>query len=144
MVDLEKHKKYFLLFVEMGFIAVNQADEDAALKLFKTAEILNPENSFPKIGLGYLHLHKLELKQACKLFEEVLSKEPTNEMAKTLLGISLSMTPDKGIKGEKILQEAVNKADDPAIKTCASTALSFVDKFIKKSKSPMEVKKEEK
>jgi hypothetical protein len=38
-----KHfKEDWLLFTECGFIAVNQADEDAALKLFKAGEMLNP------------------------------------------------------------------------------------------------------
>ena len=37
---LDKDRLYwFKVFLELGFIAVNQADEDAALKLFHAAEI---------------------------------------------------------------------------------------------------------
>lgn len=132
------HKKFtedFILLVEAGFIAVNQADEDAALKLFRAGELLKPENSLPKIGFGYLHLHKLELKQAVKHFQEVLDKEPNNEMAKTFLGLATSMMPEGAMKGEKILEQTL-KSNDPLIKRLSGTAIDFVDRFIKKSPGP--------
>lgn len=140
MTHLEKYKKDFFLFLEGGFIAINQADEDSAIKLFKAAEILDPKNSLIKIGLGYLHLHKLELKAAIDTFEAVLKKEPQNEMAKTFLGIALSWTPTDTMKGEKLLAET-KKSKDSSIKTLSKSALDFVDKFIKKEPSPVEVKK---
>src|SRR3990167_1450794 len=98
MSDLSKFKDHFILLSEAGFVAVNQADEDAAIKLFKAAEILNSKSLLPRIGMGYLHFHKLELKRACAIFEEVLEKDPTNEMARTFLGMCLSLTPDLGAK----------------------------------------------
>lgn len=140
MERLEKYKKDFILFLEAGFIAINQADEDSAIKLFKAAEILDPKNTLIKIGQGYLHLHKLELKQAIDVFEGVLKKEPGNEMAKTFLGIALSWTPTDTMKGEKLLTETTKSKDDP-IKKLSMTALDFVEKFIKKEPSPVEVKK---
>ena len=60
MSNLKKYKEDWLLFTEAGFIAVNQADEDAAIKLFRAGETLNPENTLPQVGIGYLHLHKLD------------------------------------------------------------------------------------
>ncbi len=137
MSDIEKFKEHFTLLLEAGFIAVNQADEDSALKLFKAAALLNPESSLPKIGRGYLHLHKLELKQSCKCFKEVLEKDPTNDMAKTFLGLALTFTTDQVSEGEKILTETATKAEDGQIKGLAETALDFVDKFVKKSSPPM-------
>src|SRR3984957_17046402 len=103
---LQKYKEHFILFGEAAFIAINQADEDAAIKLFKAAELLQPDNILPKIGMGYLHLCKLELKQAAKLFEEILVKDPHNEMARAFLGLSLSLNPAELTKGEKVLEEA--------------------------------------
>jgi lipopolysaccharide biosynthesis regulator YciM len=144
MTQLEKYKDQFILFCEAGFIAVNQADEDAATKLFKASMLLNPKNVLPSIGMGYMHLCKLELKQACKLFEEVLAKEPSNEMAKTFLGLSLSLTPNEVTKGEKILEESAHKAHDPMVKNLAHTAIDFVEKFVKKSPTPMQNPKPEK
>jgi hypothetical protein len=136
MGQLQKFKDHFILLVEAGFIAVNQADEDAATKLFKASEMLNPENTLPKVGLGYMHLCKLELKQACKLFDEVLRKEPNNEMAKAFLGLSMALNPAEVVKGEKILEETAKKAHDPNIKTLANTAIDFVEKFVKKAPAP--------
>lgn len=133
MKKTEDFKKHFVLLLEAGFVAVNQADEDSALKLFKAASLLNPSSSLPHIGLGYLHLHKLELKQACKAFEDVLAKEPHNEMAKAFLGLSLTMTTDRVAEGEKILTEAASHSSDQQVKTLADSALVFVDKFVKKN-----------
>jgi hypothetical protein len=135
MASWKDYQTDWILFLEAGFIAVNQADEASALKLFTAAELLNPSSVMPKIGFGYLNLHKLELKKACKSFEEVLKKEPDNEMAKTLLGISMSFSPKLLVKGEKILEEQVRKSRDPDIKRLSETAIDFVDKFIKKGGS---------
>lgn len=133
MKKLEDFKKHFVLLLEAGFVAVNQADEDSALKLFKAASLLNPNSTLPHIGLGYLHLHKLELKQACKAFEDVLAKEPQNDMAKAFLGLSLTMTTDRVAEGEKILTETAEHSTDQQVKTLADSALVFVDKFVKKN-----------
>jgi tetratricopeptide (TPR) repeat protein len=132
---IKNYKEDFILLSEAGFIAVNQADEDAALKLFRAAELLNPTNVLPKLGFGYLHLHKLELKQAVKAFEEVLEQDPHNDMAKAFMGLSMSMMPNAIDKGEKILEQTL-KSKDPMIKRLAGTAIDFVEKFVKKSPGP--------
>lgn len=138
MANIQKFKDHFILLCEAGFIAVNQADEDAATKLFKASELLKPENSLPKLGLGYMHMMKLELKQACKLFDDVLAKEPNNEMAKAFLGLSYALTASDMNKGENLLEETAQKAEDPMIKNLANTALDFVEKFIKKAPTPVQ------
>jgi Flp pilus assembly protein TadD len=130
--NLEKAKEDFILMAEAGFIAINQADEDAALKLFRAAQLLKPDNSLPKIGMGYLHFLKLELKQASKLFQEVIALEPHNDMAKAFLGLSTALTPNEATKGEKILEEAKH-SKDPNIKKMAASAIDFVEKFVKKA-----------
>ncbi|MBM3192222.1 MAG: SctF chaperone SctG [Chlamydiae bacterium] len=136
MSDLTKFKDHFVLLLEAGFIAVNQADEDSATKLFKAAALLNPENTLTQIGFGYLYLHKLELKQASNIFETILKKEPRNEMAKALLGLTLTLSSDELTKGEQILHDTAKGSSDTQIKTLAESALDFVEKFVKKS-SPM-------
>ncbi len=80
-----------------------------------------------------MHLHKLELKVACQYFEEVLQKEPDNDMAQTFLGIALSLTPDKVAKGEAMLEKAAKSTSDSQVKKVADTTLDFVEKFVKKS-----------
>lgn len=138
MTELAKFKEHFILFAEAGFIAINQADEDAAIKLFKAAELLDPKNGLPKIGMGYLHLCKLELKQAAKIFEDILTSDPQNDMAKAFLGLSLSLNPKDVDRGEKVLKESAHDAKDPMVKDLANNALEFVEKFVKKPGLPTE------
>lgn len=137
-MDLNKYKDHFITMVEAGFIAVNQADEDSATKLFKASELISPDNVLPKIGQGYPHLCKLELKQACKIFDDVLAKDPNNEMAKAFLGLSYSLNPTEVTKGEAILEEASKKAKDPMVKDLATSAIEFVEKFVKKAPTPVQ------
>jgi len=141
MTFIEKNKKKdFILLLEAGFIAVNQADEVSARRLFNAAAVLNPESTLPKVGIGYLHLHKLELKQACELFENALKEDPNNEMAKTFLGLSLGFTPKGVTKAEQIL-EGTAQSKDTLIHNLSVSALDFIDKFVKKEPSPYEGKK---
>lgn len=133
----KEYEQDFILLLESGFIAVNQSDEDASTKLFKAAQVLKPESTLPKVGMGYLHLHKLEIKQAVELFETVLEKEPDNEMAKTFLGLCLSFTPKGVEKAEKIL-ESTCKSKESLIQNLSQSALTFIDTFIKKSPTPVE------
>ncbi len=140
MSILNEYKEDFLLLIEAGFIAINQTDEDAAVKLFKAAEAIDNTNSLIQIGMGYLALHKLELKKAITAFEAVLKKEPNNDMAKAFLGIAISMTPKNMQKGEKMLEETL-KSDDKEVKKLANIALDFIDKFVKKEPTPVEGKK---
>lgn len=135
---LDTYRSDFILLCEAGFIAVNQMDEQAAINLFKASSLLKPENTLPRVGMGYMYLLQLRLKEACATFSEVLEKEPENEMAKTFLGISLSFSPNEVAKGEKILTESAKKSKDPAVKTLADSALNFVDKFVKKPINVME------
>jgi len=144
MGQLQKYKDHFILLAEAGFIAINQGDEDAAMKLFKASEILNPDSHLPHIGQGYLHLCKLELKQAVKVFEDILAKDPTNEMAKTFMGLSLSLNPAEVAKGEKVLEESAKSCQDPLMKDLAKNALEFVEKFVKKTPSPAQAPMESK
>lgn len=139
MANLQKYSDHYITFVEAGFIAVNQMDEDSAIKLFRAAEMLQPQNFLPKVGIGYLHLCKLELRQACKCFEEVLARDPYNEMAKTFLGLSMALIPSDSMKGEKILSEETVKGKDSALKHLAKDAIDFVEKFVKKSPTPAQL-----
>jgi lipopolysaccharide biosynthesis regulator YciM len=138
MAQLQKYKDDFVLLLESGFIAASQTDEDAATKLFRAAQILQPENVMPKVGYGYIHLLKLELNQACKKFEEVLKSDPHNEMARAMLGLSTSLTVKEADKGEKILKEAMKNTNDPSVKNMASTAIDFVEKYVKKQPTPVQ------
>ncbi len=136
MGQLDKYKHDFKLLLEGGFFAANQADEDAAKKCFSAAQALQPSNTMPKVGFGYIHLLKLELKQACGIFEEIISKEPSNEMARALLGLSFALTTKDVSKGEKLLLEAEKNSSESTVKQMTKTAIDFIDRFIKKAPTP--------
>ncbi len=138
MSKMQAYKDDFVLLLETGFIAAGQADEDAASKLFRAAQLLSPENVLPKVGFGYVHLLKLELKQACKMFEDVLKVDPDNQMARALLGLSTSLTIKEVDKGEKLMEEALKLSKDPAVKNMARTGIEFVEKFVKKQPTPVQ------
>ena len=143
MSVLDQYKDDKLLFLEAAFIATNQTDESSSLKLFAAAKLLDKNNLMIEIGYGYLALHKLELKEAISKFESVLKKDPKNEMAKTFLGIAISLTQKDLLKGEKILHET-SQSDDKEVKKLAGIALDFIDKFLKKEPSPVETQKAKK
>jgi hypothetical protein len=141
---LQQYKDDYILMAESAFIAINQGDEDAASKLFKASELLNPDNILSKVGVGYMHLCKLELKQAAKSFEDILALDPHNEIARTFLGLSLSLNPTECAKGEKVLEESLKLAKDPMVKGLAKSSLEFVEKFVKKTPSPAEAQMQHK
>lgn len=132
MIQWQKYEEDFFLLVEAGFIAVNQGDEDSSLKLFRAAEMLKPDHSLPKVGFGYIHFHKLELKQACHYFQKVLETQPDNEMANAFLGLAMALSPDMITKGEVLLEKAAHSKDSN-IQNLGSSALKFVEDFIKKA-----------
>lgn len=138
MKGLTHWNEDFVLLLECGFIAVNQNDEDSAEKLFDATHTLQPDNLMSEVGHGYMHLMKLELKQACEKFEKILKKDPDNHMAQALLGLSLCFTPKGVSKGEKHL-EAAHKSKDKEVKKMSETALDFVETYVKKAPSPAEV-----
>lgn len=138
MSKLQSYKDDFVLLLESGFIAAGQTDEDAASKLFRAAQLLNQHSVLPKVGFGYVHLLKLELKQACKLFDEVLKADPENHMAQALLGLSTALTIKEADKGEKILEKAIKETKDSSVKKMAQTGIEFIEKFIKKQPTPVQ------
>lgn len=136
MTKWKTYDEDFFVIVEAGFIAVNQGDEDSSWKLFKAAEMLRPDQMLPIIGYGYIHLHKLELKQACECFQKVLDKEPHNEMASAFLGLCMALSPNQVAKGETLLEKSA-ASKDPFIKDLGASALKFVDEFVKKTPGPV-------
>jgi len=142
MSELAEFKDDFSLFIEAGFIAVKQLDETSALRLFDAAQVLNPDHSAPKIGIGYVALNKLEVKQATKIFTEVTEKEPTNWLAQTFLGICYLLTKPKRKKGEKLIHEAIEKTTDPTVKSLGTISLEWAEKDLYKAGAPFFAPKE--
>ena len=127
----------FALLIEAGFIAVKQLDEVSATRIFCAAQILNRHSTAPQIGLGYIALNKLEIKQATATFEMILQKEPENHLAQTFLAMCFLLTKSKRKKGEKMLQEILAVTTDPTIKNLAQIAIEWSAKDLSaKNKAP--------
>lgn len=133
---IEDFKEDFALLIEAGFVAVKQLDETSASRIFNAAQVINPTSTAPQIGLGYIALNKLEIKKATTIFEQVVEKEPTNYLAQTFLGMCFLLNKPKRKKGEKLIQEAMEKSDDPTIKNLGSVSLQWADKDLNDLKSP--------
>lgn len=136
---IKNHKKDFVLLLEAGFVAIMHQDEDSAVKLFKAAEILDRDNVMPKIGLGYMHLLKLELKPAIVHVKQALLKDPHNEFAQALLGVCLTFSNDMSAEGADMLHKTHDKTKDPEIRKLTQNATNFYENFIKAPPSPSEI-----
>jgi len=125
---LDYFSEDFALFVEAGFVAVKQLDEIAARRLFKAANTLNPDNPAPQLGLGYIALNKLRVKEATGIFVEIIQKDPEHHLARALLGVAYLLTPNKKKEGEQLILEAKKSCDDPTIKNLAEVCLDWQKK----------------
>jgi hypothetical protein len=143
--NLQDFNEDFALLIEAGFIAVKQLDETSASRIFNAAQVMSPDSTAPQVGLGYIALNKLEIKEATKIFEIILKKETENYLAQTFLGICFLLNKPKRKKGEKLIQEAMGKSTDPTIKNLGQLSLEWVEKDLKKEKAPFfaSIKKEE-
>lgn len=135
---LEFFSEDYSLFIEAGFIAVKQLDEIAGRRLFKAAEVLNPDNPASQLGLGYIALNKLHVTEAASIFEAILKKDPEHHLAQALLGVSYLLSQDKKKRGEQLILEAKDKCDDPTIKNLADVCLDWLKKdLVIKSLPPL-------
>jgi len=141
---LDYFREDFTLLIEAGFVAVKQLDEIAARRLFKAAELLNPDNPAPQLGLGYVALNKLQINEASKLFEGILKQHSDHCLAQALLGICYMMSKTKRKKGEKLIMEAKEKSDDPTIKNLADVCMEWANSDLKaKEFSPLALSSEQ-
>jgi predicted Zn-dependent protease len=136
-ITLQEFKEDFALLIEAGFIAVKQLDEIAARRLFKAAELLNPDNPASQLGLGYIALNKLQVTDATKIFESILKKEPDHHLAEALLGICMLLTKGKLKKGEKMILDAKTKSNDPTVKNLADVCIQWAEKDLQKKNSSL-------
>lgn len=136
---LEDFKEDFALLIEAGFIAVKQLDETSAKRIFEAAQALRPDSQAPKMGMGSIALSKLDIKEAVRIYGEVLEKEPENYLAQTFLGLAhlLSKNQPDHKKGEKLIREAMEKTTDPTAKRLGTDSLQWFEKEKdKKNKAP--------
>lgn len=134
--QLDVFKEDFALLIEAGFIAVKQLDETDARRIFTAAQALNKTSSAPQIGLGYIALNKLEVKEAAKIFQEVLNIEPENYLAQTFLAICYLLVKNKREEGEKMIQSILEKTQEQTIINLCNISLEWAEKDLANMKKP--------
>ncbi len=133
---IEIFKEDFSLLIEAGFVAVKQLDAMSSSRIFVAAQMISPGHTAPQIGLGYIALNQLNVKEATHIFETIVEKDPENSLAQTFLGISYLLSKPKRKKGEKLIKDAMDSTDDPTIKNLGEISLEWADKDLKKAKAP--------
>ena len=133
---LEPYKEDFALLIESGFVAVKQLDEPCATRLFHAAQLLNPTSPAPEVGLGYIALNKLEIKEAIEIFRGVIRKDPTHHLAQTFLGMCYLLTDDLHEEGVKLIKSAIKETTDPTIVNLGEIALQWNEKDLRKKGAP--------
>ncbi|MGM0439573.1 MAG: tetratricopeptide repeat protein [Chlamydiota bacterium] len=133
---LQPFQEDFKLMVEAGFMAVKQLNEDHAKKLFNAAQLLRPDDVNPQIGLGYIHLNKMEHKPAVEIFSKVCEKESENYLAQAFLGMAYLLSKKTNDKGEELLKDAKQKSDNPTVANLADVSLEWNRKDLKNTKAP--------
>lgn len=118
MVSLQDFKEDLPLLVELGLIAIKQGDEESAKKLFNAVGVIDPQNMAKKMGYGLIFLHKMDIHNAQKSFEEVLKVEKTNWRAKAFLAFSYILA---------VLQEGSNEDKRKSLQTGAEMAQEVID-----------------
>jgi len=134
---LQAFAEDYALLIEAGFVAIKQCDEIAARRLFKAAEVLNPENPASKVGFGYIELNKLRVSQATEIFGTIVKDHPEHHLARALLGVTYLLTPDKREEGKKLIIEAGEKSNDPTMKNLSSVCIEWVNKDLQNKPLPV-------
>jgi len=133
---LEELKEDFPLLIEAGFVAIKQLDAISASRIFVAAQMISPDHVAPKIGLGYIALNQLNVKEATEIFEFVAEKEPENKLGQTFLGICYLLSKLKRKKGEKLIKSAIESTEDPTVKALGEVSLKWAERDLKKMKTP--------
>jgi hydroxymethylpyrimidine pyrophosphatase-like HAD family hydrolase len=128
----EKYKDHFILFIEAGFIAVNQMDEASALRLFHAAKLINPHALINDLGMGYFHLCRLEITKCLEHLDRILKQEPHNEIALAFKAMALTMSTDKVKEGHKLLEE-LKRSHNKDVEQFSHQGLEFIEKYVKKT-----------
>jgi hypothetical protein len=132
MNQMENYEQDFGILVEAGFIAVKQGDEDSAVKLFKAAQVVNPQHNAPKIGFGYIALNKLEIPEAIEIFESIVNNENDNFLAKTFLGLCLMLEKTDMERGSNLVNEVLKGCKDESVIQFAQETVRWKKEYFEK------------
>jgi hypothetical protein len=111
--------------------------------LFNAVGIIDPQNMAKKMGYGLISLHKMDIRNAQKSFNEILAVEQTNWRAQAFLAFSyiLSVLQDGSNeekinalrKGAELSQEVLEKSDAPTTRQLAQSLLDWEKELMQKA-----------
>jgi hypothetical protein len=127
----QKYQDHYTLFIETGFIAVNQMDTHSALALFKAAKHLDADNPMSELGMAYYHLCRLEITPCLNCVNHVLKKDPHHQMALAFKAMAQLFSTSQVKEGKKILEE-LKTSSDANVKKFSEQGLEFMEKFVNK------------
>lgn len=133
---LAPYRSDFGLMIEAGFVATKQLDETSAIRLFNAAALLDTESAAPIVGLGYIAMNKLEVKEAEKLFKKAIEMDPGHDLAKAFLGITYLLVEARRDEGKKLLNEAMENTEDPTIVNLVKTSMEWAESDLTKKRAP--------
>lgn len=137
MATLQDFREDLPILVEAGLIAIKQGDEESAKKLFNAIGVIDPQNTAKKMGYGIIALHKMDIKNAQKHFQEILQTEQTNYRAQAFLAFSylLSCLQENNVnldqwkmnlkKSAELAAEVLEKSDAPSTRQLAQSLLDW-------------------
>ena len=135
MTATKEFKEDLGLLVESGLIAIKQGDEESAKKLFDAADILDPGTASASMGHGLIALHKMDIAEARKHFNEILKNDKKDYRAKAFLAFTnvLSVLQDgsdeekmEGLKrGAELAQEVLEHCKEPSTRELAQSLLDW-------------------
>jgi len=129
---LKIYDEDFPLFVEAGFVAIKQCDEQSAIRLFSAAYMLRPDHAAPHLGLGYLYLNLQQLDRAIACLERSLQRDPSLALTKALLGGAFVLSKREPDRANALLDE-VSKESDPDARKMAEVWMKVRDKLAEKA-----------
>ncbi len=136
MTALQEFKQDLSLILEAGLIAIKQGDEESAKKLFNAIGVIDPKTTSKQMGYGLISLHKMDIKNAIKQFEEVLKMDAQNYRAEAFLGLAhiLSVFQEttsnedklKSLKkGAELAHNVLQKSQEPSTRQLAESLLQL-------------------
>lgn len=148
MADLDVFKEDFALLFEAGMVAIKQGDEASAKALFQALSVLNPEHTAHELGIGLLHLHKMDLTKAEGIFRGVVEKDPENWGAKAFLSLTLMMIVLQQGSSFEVRRESLEhclllagqvleNCEVESTKALAKSVLDWHDGLVAKSGGPL-------
>ncbi len=103
------------LLMEIGYLAAGYGFFKEAETIFCGVRAARPDSEFPFIGMAVVKMSQGKNHEAVKfLSDHALGKNPESSLAKSFLGMALSLAGDMSESREMLMQVMSSGSDPPA------------------------------